>query len=201
MAEDINMDSFIRDTLTSLRRPRDVDLYSDQQPLISTSTKTFTTSSIPDAPISVATGGAVLAPPPITQEHQWQATTATATGLNVTGGVFRSQGGFNQADVLDVGLEVGASGYVILTIIRDIDSREVVAVPVISYVEGNPPASDYYNQIIPLAKVTFEEEAITNILQLKFEELHVFEDLAVVNGEFRFADLLMAGRNIYNLPP
>jgi hypothetical protein len=102
--------------------------------------------------------------------------------------------------VPDVVLYVGASGYVILTVIRDIDSREVVAVPTISYVEGDIPQSDYYNQIIPLAKVTFEEGAITNILQLKFEELHVFEDLAVVNGELRFVDLLMAGRNIYQPP-
>ena len=62
MAENVNMDSFIRDTLASLRRPRDVDFYSDQQPLISTSTKTFTTSSIPDVPISVATEGAVFTP-------------------------------------------------------------------------------------------------------------------------------------------
>ena len=118
----------------------------------------------------------------------------------MTGGVFRSQEAFDQADVLDVGLEVEASGYVILTVIRDVASREVAAVPVISYVEGDVTQSDYYNQIIPLAKVTFEEEAITNILQLKFEELHVFEDLAVVNGEFRLVDLLMAGRNIYQPP-
>lgn len=199
MAEDINMDSFIRDTLSSLRRPRDVDFYSDQSPLISTSTKKFTTTSIVGIPLDdVGTQGFVL-PPPI-QEHQWQATTATATVLNVIGGVFRSQGDFNQADVPDVQLDVGASGYVILTVIRDEDSREVVYVPIISYVEGDPPASDYYNQIIPLAKVTFEEGAITNILQLKFEELHVFEDLAVVNGEFRLVDLLMAGRNYYELP-
>jgi hypothetical protein len=128
----------------------------------------------------------------------------------VTGGVFRSQGDFNQgdfnqADVFSVGLEVEASGYVILTVIRDTDSREVVEVPAISYVEGDVPESDYYSQIIPLAKVTFEgegeEAAITNILQLKFEELHVFEDLAVVNGEFRLVDLLMASRNIYDPPP
>jgi len=199
MAENVNMDSFIRDTLSSLRRPRDVDFYADQPSLISTSTKKFTTTSIVGTPLDVGTQGYVLPPP--AQEHQWQATTATATTLNVIGGVFRSQGDFNQTDVLGVVLVVGASGYVILTVIRDEGSREVVGVPVISYVEGDPPASDYYNQIIPLAKVTFEEGAITNILQLKFEELHVFEDLAVVNGEFRLVDLLMAGSNIYELPP
>lgn len=136
------------------------------------------------------------------QAHQWKVTAATNQGVNVTGGVFRSQGDFDQADVPDVvELEVGASGYVILTVIRDIDSREVVEIPEISYVEGDLPESDYNNQIIPLAKVTFEDGVITNILQLKFEELHVFEDLVVVNGEFRFAELLMAGRKIYELPP
>jgi hypothetical protein len=136
------------------------------------------------------------------ENHQWKVTAATNQGVNVTGGVFRSQGDFDQADVPDVvELEVGASGYVILTVVRDIDSREVVEIPEISYVEGDLPESDYNNQIIPLAKVTFEDGVITNILQLKFEELHVFEDLVVVNGEFRFAELLMAGRKIYELPP
>lgn len=198
MADNVNMDSFIRDTLRSIQRPRDVDFYSEQQPLVSTSSKNFTTTSTTDDPIIASTEGGLL--PPQAQRHQWQATAATATAVNVTGGVFRSQEAFDQADVLDVGLEVGASGYVILTVIRDIESREVVAVPTISYVEGDVTQSDYYNQIIPLAKVTFEEGAITNILQLKFEELHVFEDLAVVNGEFRLVDLLMAGRNIYQPP-
>jgi hypothetical protein len=140
------------------------------------------------------------------QAHQWKVTAATKKAVNVTGGVFRSQGDFDQADVPDVvELEAGASGYVILTVVRDIDSREVVEIPEISYVEDDLPESDYNNQIIPLAKVTVEgegeEAAITNILQLKFEELHVFEDLVVVNGEFRFAELLMAGRKIYELPP
>ena len=205
MAENVNMDSFIRDTLRSIQRPRDVDFYSEQQPLVSKSTKQFTTTSISDTPVSGFTGGGLLPQKP--QEHQWQVTTATPTAVSVTGGVFRSQGDFNQADVFSVGLEVEASGYVILTVIRDTDSREVVEVPAISYVEGDVPESDYYNQIIPLAKVTFEgegegeEAAITNILQLKFEELHVFEDLAVVNGEFRLVDLLMASRNIYEPPP
>jgi len=200
MADNVNMDSFIRDTLRSIQRPRDVDFYSEQQPLVSTSSKNFTTTSTTDDPFIASTESGLLPSPSQAQEHQWQVTTATATAVNVTGGVFRSQGDFNQADVFGVGLEVGVSGYVILTVIRDVASREVVAVPTISYVEGDIPQSDYYNQIIPLAKVTFEEEAITNILQLKFEELHVFEDLALVNGEFRLVDLLMAGRNIYQPP-
>jgi len=43
------MDSFIRDTLMSMRRTRDSDFYSDQPSLISTSTKKFTTTGTPDA--------------------------------------------------------------------------------------------------------------------------------------------------------
>lgn len=49
------MDSFIQDTLRSIRRPRDSDFYSDQSPLISTSTKKFTTTSTTDAPAIVST--------------------------------------------------------------------------------------------------------------------------------------------------
>lgn len=198
MSEIVNMDSFIRDTLRSIQRPRDENPYLNPT-LISTSSKSFTTTSIPDTSIFTPAQSALL--PPQAQEHQWQAIAATANTLNVKGGVFRSQGAFDQADIKDVEkLGVNSSGYVILTVIRDEDSREVTDAPTISYEEGDLAESDYYNQFIPLAKVTFEEEAITTILQLKFEELHVFEDLVVVNGEFRLAELLMAGRNIYEPP-
>ena len=54
------MDSFIQDTLRSIQRPRDVDFYSEQQPLVSKSTKQFTTSSISDTPVSGSTGGELL---------------------------------------------------------------------------------------------------------------------------------------------
>jgi hypothetical protein len=60
MAENVNMDSFIQDTLRSIQRPRDVDFYSEQQPLVSKSTKQFTTSSISDTPVSVFTDGRLL---------------------------------------------------------------------------------------------------------------------------------------------
>jgi len=59
MAENVNMDSFIQDTLRSIQRPRDVDFYSEQ-PLVSKSTKQFTTSSISDTPVSVFTDGRLL---------------------------------------------------------------------------------------------------------------------------------------------
>ena len=59
-AENVNMDSFIQDTLRSIRRPRDVHFYSEQQPLVSKSTKQFTTTSIPDTPFDVFTGGSLL---------------------------------------------------------------------------------------------------------------------------------------------
>jgi hypothetical protein len=55
MSDDVNMDSFIQDTLRSMRRPRDSGFYSDQPPLISTSTKKFTTTSTPDVPAVVST--------------------------------------------------------------------------------------------------------------------------------------------------
>jgi hypothetical protein len=54
MSDSVNMDSFIQDTLRSMRRPRDSDFYSDQPSIISTSTKKFTTTGTPDAPAVVS---------------------------------------------------------------------------------------------------------------------------------------------------
>ena len=54
MSDSVNMDSFILDTLRSMRRPRDSAFYSDQPSIISTSTKKFTTTGTPDAPAVVS---------------------------------------------------------------------------------------------------------------------------------------------------
>lgn len=138
--------------------------------------------------------------------HQWAVSEAASDEINVEGGKVSTQGFFdNPKDVEEKeGLKVAESGHAILTVTRDSSSRELVTA-VISYADGALPQSDYNSQIIPLAKVTVEivdgKPVIEDILQLKFEELHIFEDLAVVNGEFQLADLLIAGRNIYEPPP
>jgi hypothetical protein len=134
--------------------------------------------------------------------HQWRATASDDLELAVVGGVVTSQAGFAPIEVADVPvLVIADSGFVILTITRDADTRAVTGTPAISFYAGALPESDYNEQVVPLAKVTVEDESISEILPLKFEELHIFEDLAVVNGEFMLADLLLASRNIYSLPP
>jgi hypothetical protein len=37
--------------------------------------------------------------------------------------------------------------------------------------------------------------------QTRFEDFSIFEDLAVLNGEFQLAPLLMFGKKPYDLPP
>jgi hypothetical protein len=134
--------------------------------------------------------------------RQWKATAASETTIDCTGGVFTTQPDFTAVTVADVtALEATASGHVILSIARVSSTRAVTGTPTISYAAGAIPASTQSEQIIPLAKVTVEDEAITDILPLKFEELHIFESLAKVNGESKLVDLLMAGRNIYDPPP
>jgi len=134
--------------------------------------------------------------------HQWKVTKADKTKLNVKGGNVSTQGQYNPPYVVGEvkKLEAPSNGYVILKIDRDSKSREIT-LGKISYQTGEVGASDYSSQIIPLAQVIFEKESISKIIPLKFEEIHIFEELVVVNGQFRFADLMMAGRNIYELPP
>jgi hypothetical protein len=135
--------------------------------------------------------------------RQWKASPgAEALTIDCKGGTLTSQAGFAPVTVADVtALSATASGHVILTVSRDSSTRAVTGTPAISYAAGTLSESDYTAQIIPLAKVTVEDEAITDILPLKFEELHIFESLAKVNGESKLVDLLMAGRNIYDPPP
>jgi hypothetical protein len=133
--------------------------------------------------------------------RQWKATAASETTIDCTGGVFTTQPDFTAVTVADVtALEATASGHVILSIARVSSTRAVTGTPTISYAAGAIPASTQSEQIIPLAKVTVADEAITEIMPLQFEELHIFEDLAVVNGEFMLSDLRLAGRNIYAPP-
>jgi hypothetical protein len=132
---------------------------------------------------------------------QWKTTKATATTIDIAEGKVYTQSGFTGTTAAAVfGLAVSASGFAICTITRNASTRAITSA-VSSYVTGTPAASTYTTQIVPLAQVIFTSGAIEKIIQLKFEELHIFEDLVIENGEFRLADLLMAGRNIYEPPP
>lgn len=135
------------------------------------------------------------------EELQWKTTRVGGNSLAVKGGTISTQGRYSPPyEVPEVEeLKAEGDGYVILTITRSKDSREITG-EVISYAKGDIPNSDYNSQIVPLAKVTFSDESIDKIIPLQFEELHIFEDLAVVAGEFRLVGLLMAGRDHYEPP-
>jgi hypothetical protein len=203
MAENVNMDSFIRDTLRSLQRPRDVDFYSEQKPLIATSTKNFTTTSIPDTPASVSTSGALEGSSDIL--HPWSVSSSPDSDpdsgeikWSVVGGTVYTQGSPITVEDTEI---TGDAGYIILKIVRDSDSREMTDA-VVEFAE-TVPESDYSNQYRVLAYVNSEgmsSEVGTPISQYQFEEIRIFEDLAVVNGAFQLVGLEMSHRNYYELP-
>lgn len=195
-----DMADFIRENLRDNQRVRDKGTPDfSSRPIVSQTTTTFNETRLPlPAPFipsgEVLGGGSDIL-------HQWKTTRATDTTVDVRGGTLTSQSGFAQADVAPVeDLGVTSSGYVILTVTREESSRDVTAAA-ISYNVGELPESTYYEQYIPLAKITFADDAIVEIEQRRFEEINILEDLAVVNGEFMLADLLIASRNIYELPP
>lgn len=133
--------------------------------------------------------------------HPWRVTRASVDSVDVLGGIVSTQEDFNSTVVSEQeGLAVGSSGYVILTIERDSDTRAMTGTPTIAFTSGSLTASTESEQIIALAEVVVDGSSISDIIQLKFENLHIFEDLAVVNGEFKLVDLLFASRNIYDLP-
>lgn len=106
---------------------------------------------------------------------------------------------FSDAETGGLGLTnvVGDAGYILLKITRDEDSREATEVSL--EFADEVPESDYYYQYRVIAYV--DSEAAEPILQKQFEEIRIFEDLAVVNGEFQLVGLEMSHRNYYELPP
>jgi hypothetical protein len=105
---------------------------------------------------------------------------------------------FSDAETGGPGLTnvIGDVGYILLKIIRDDDSRE--ATEVFLEFADEVPESDYYNQYRVIAYV--DSEADEPILQKQFEEIRIFEDLAVVNGAFQLVGLEMSHRNYYEPP-
>lgn len=91
---------------------------------------------------------------------------------------------------------VGDAGYILLKITRDEDSREATEVSL--EFADEVPESNYYYQYRVIAYV--DSEADVPILQKQFEEIRIFEDLAVVNGEFQLVGLEMSHRNYYEPP-
>ena len=94
--------------------------------------------------------------------------------------------------------EIGA-GFIVLAFDRDPSSREIVADSAVVTLEETVPDSDYNTQYRVLAKVNSADD--NPVTQYQFEEIRIFEDLAVVNGEFQLVGLEMSHRNYYELPP
>lgn len=91
----------------------------------------------------------------------------------------------------------GDAGTIAVKITRDAVTREMTGAVVEFY--ETLPESDYNSQYVVLAEV--DKEGSPQVEQHRFEDLRIFEDLVVVNGEFQLVDLLMAGRNFYEIPP
>lgn len=90
------------------------------------------------------------------------------------------------------------TGFIVLSFDRNSSTREIVADSAEVTFEEIVPDSDYNTQYRVLAKVN---SADTNpVTQHQFEEIRIFEDLAVVNGELQLVGLEMSHRNYYNLP-
>lgn len=133
---------------------------------------------------------------------QWEANKVSGTEINVEGGIITTQSDFTAITVEPVEkLKAEKTGYVILSINRDTNSRSLVGTPEISYADEDLPESDYNTQIIPLNEVTVENGVIKKIVQSQFGEIRIFEDLALVNGEFQLIGLEMSHRNHYDAPP
>lgn len=135
--------------------------------------------------------------------HSWKITRTTAVDgkVNVRGGKVASQGCFGSAYLTmpdTENLVVSDGSFIYLSIVRDSSTREVVSLSVSSNTVEQ--FSDETTQYVELGNVALTAGKVTYIHQTQFEDLNIFEDLAVVNGEFQFVSLLMAGKNYY-VPP
>jgi hypothetical protein len=122
--------------------------------------------------------------------HDWKVT-ASAGSWDVAGGTVYSQGApINVEDTF----VVGSAGYVLLKITRNASTREMTSA-VIEF-SAAIPTSDSTYQYRALAYVIADEP----VTQYQFEEIRIFEDLAIVNGEFQLVGLEMSHREYYTPP-
>lgn len=124
--------------------------------------------------------------------HPWAVSfnATTPANIDVKGGtVYHETGSITVSDSTNL----ASDDFVCLKITRDATSREVTAAEIGVYATGTFTSDSTY-QYLPLAAVGAE------ITQLKFEDVSVFEDLAVVNGSFKLVSLEMSAPNFYELP-
>lgn len=138
--------------------------------------------------------------------HEWK-TTFGGDGTNPDEYIWRYIGGdvITQGGTVTVadGEVEGGAGFLVLKIVRDETSREILAAPNGAIVEfsSTVPVSDYAYQYVVLAILSPETEGVPPVLQLQFERLLIHEMMLVTNGEFDLAQFRMASNNIYDLPP
>jgi hypothetical protein len=118
---------------------------------------------------------------------------------NYVGGEIYTQGTKQTVvdGIVSDGDAIGA-GFIVLAFDRDPSTREIVADSAAVTLEETVPDSDYTTQYRVLAKVNSDYD--NPVTQYQFEEIRIFEDLAVVNGEFQLIGLEMSHRNYYDLP-
>lgn len=125
--------------------------------------------------------------------HDWKVTAPSPGSWYAAGGTVYSQGApINVEDISG-----GGAGYVMLKITRNASTREITSA-VIEF-SAAIPTSDSTYQYRVLAYV--DSEGDNPVTQYQFEEIRIFEDLAIVNGEFQLVGLEMSHRNYYDAPP
>jgi hypothetical protein len=130
--------------------------------------------------------------------HPWKVSFASnnedeTKSWKVVGGTVYTQGSPITVEDTEI---TGDAGYILLKIVRDGDSREMTEA-VVEFA-ATVTESDYSNQYRVLAYV--DSEGDNQVTQYQFEEIRIFEDLAIVNGEFQLVGLEMSHRNYYAPP-
>ena len=129
--------------------------------------------------------------------HQWKvmfkSSVEDVKSWSVVGGTVYTESASISVSDKEV---TGDSGYVLLKITRNSASRKATEA-VVEFSE-TVPESDYTTQYRVLAYVSSAGD--NPVTQHQFEEIRIFEDLAVVNGEFQLVGLEMSHRNYYAPP-
>ena len=125
--------------------------------------------------------------------HPWRVTSNVTdpSKIDVSGGTVYHETG-SIAVAAQSGIDPLAT--VVLKITRNASNRVVETAVVSAYSAGFTYESNSTDQYIQLATTD------AGIIQTRFQDVYVFEDLAVVNGAFKLVPLEMSGPNFYDPP-
>ena len=131
--------------------------------------------------------------------HPWKVTVGgIVEGVqqwNYAGGEIYTQG---TMQTVAGGTLSGAGSFVVLSFDRDIDTREIDPDSAEVTLKTTVPDSDYNTQYRVLAKINTPSSL--EVLQLQFEEIRIYEELVVENGEFKLQGYEVSHRNNYQPP-